>query len=99
MTNAMMAVKRQEQKIVDEMLGALNMPTRRELDTSHRRLHQLHRQVWQLQKTLEDAGTMELREEVAALQRQVSEWSVGERADQALSANTPRRAAKPKIAT
>ena len=99
MTNAMMAVKRQEQKIVDEMLGALNMPTRRELDTSHRRLHQLQRQVWQLKHALEDAGTLKLREEVAALQRQVSEWSAAATTEQTPPANTARRAAKSKDAT
>lgn len=69
--NTLMAVKRQEQKMVDETLSALNMPTRRELDTSHQRLHQLRRQVWRLQDTVDESGIRELREEVAALRREV----------------------------
>lgn len=73
LTNTLMAVKRQEQKMVDELLGAMNMPTRRELDTSHRRLHQLQRQVWRMAESLEDAGVRELREEVSVLRREVEE--------------------------
>ncbi len=71
LTNTLMAVKRQEQKMVDELLSAFNMPTRRELDASHRRVHQLQRQLWQLQETLDEAGILELRQEVAALRREV----------------------------
>jgi class III poly(R)-hydroxyalkanoic acid synthase PhaE subunit len=77
LVNTLMAMKRQEQKMVDEVLSSLNMPTRRELDTSHRRLHQLQRQVWRLQETLDDAGIRELREEVAALQREVAALRAG----------------------
>jgi class III poly(R)-hydroxyalkanoic acid synthase PhaE subunit len=71
LVNTLMALKRQEQDMVDEALSALNMPTRKELDTSHRRIHQLQRQVWRLQEQLEGAGILELREEVAALRRDV----------------------------
>ncbi|MGZ8217420.1 class III poly(R)-hydroxyalkanoic acid synthase subunit PhaE [Methylomagnum sp.] len=71
LVNTLMAVKRQEQKMIDEVLGGLNMPTRRELDTSHRRLHQLQRQVWRLQEALDDSGIRALREEVATLQREM----------------------------
>lgn len=73
LTNTLMAVKRQEQKMVDETLSALNMPTRRELDTSHRRLHQLQRQVWKMADTLADSGVADLRDEVAALRREVED--------------------------
>jgi class III poly(R)-hydroxyalkanoic acid synthase PhaE subunit len=99
MTNALMAVKRQEQKIVDEMLGALNMPTRRELDTSHRRLHQLQRQVWHLKRALEDFGTLELREEVAVLQRQVSELKASGTATPTQPTSPARRSTKSKDVT
>jgi class III poly(R)-hydroxyalkanoic acid synthase PhaE subunit len=71
LTNSVFAVKRQEQKMIEELLSALNMPTRRELDTSHRRVHQLQRRVWQLEQTLEESGVMELRAEVSALQREL----------------------------
>lgn len=99
LTNSLMAVKRQEQKMVDEALGAMNMPTRRELDTSHRRLHQLQRQVWRMQRALDESGAAELREEVAALQRHLSQLTENI-AQAAPPSTTPaRRSAKPKIAT
>lgn len=71
LVNTLMAVKRQEQKMVDEILTALNMPTRRELDTSHRRVHELRRQVWKMQQVHDESAIRELREEVAGLQRTV----------------------------
>lgn len=80
LTNTLMAVKRQEQQMVDEVLSALNMPTRRELDTSHRRLHELQRQVWRLQEALDDAGILELREEVMRLRRELQSLRGGEAA-------------------
>jgi class III poly(R)-hydroxyalkanoic acid synthase PhaE subunit len=92
LTNSLMAVKRQEQKMVDEALGALNMPTRRELDTSHRRLHGLQRQVWRMQQSLNDAGVRELREEVATLEARLQNMA----ADAETPVAASRRAAKPK---
>lgn len=71
LVNTLMAVKRQEQRMVDEVLSGLNMPTRQELDTSHARVHRLQRQVWRLQETLDESGIRSLREEVVALQREV----------------------------
>jgi class III poly(R)-hydroxyalkanoic acid synthase PhaE subunit len=71
LVNTLMAVKRHEQKMVDEVLAGLNMPTRRELDTAHRRIHQLQRQLWELKESQADSGVRELREEVAALQRTI----------------------------
>jgi len=43
MVNALMAVKRQGALLVDEALEAMNIPTRRELNTVHQRLHDLRR--------------------------------------------------------
>lgn len=71
LVNTLMAVKRQEQRMVDEVLSGLNMPTRRELDTSHRRVHSLQRQVWRLQEALDESGIRALRAEVAALRREL----------------------------
>lgn len=71
LTNSVFAVKRQEQKMVEELLSAFNMPTRRELDTSHRRVHQLQRRVWQLEQTLDESAIMELKAEVSVLQREL----------------------------
>jgi class III poly(R)-hydroxyalkanoic acid synthase PhaE subunit len=72
MMNSLFAIKRQEQKMVEEILSALNMPTRRELDTSHRRVHQLQRRVWQVEQALEEAGGLQWQEEIAALRREVA---------------------------
>jgi class III poly(R)-hydroxyalkanoic acid synthase PhaE subunit len=77
LTNSLFAIKRQEQKMVDELLTAFNMPTRRELDTSHRRVHQLQRRVWQVEQLVKEAGIGELREEIAALQREVEALQAG----------------------
>lgn len=99
LTNSLMAVKRQEQKMVDEVLGALNMPTRRELDTSHRRLHRLQRSVWRMQQAIEEAGVQELRDEVAGLRRQVNELSGAAALTATPSAAAPKRSVKPKAAT
>lgn len=71
LTNSVFAVKRQEQKMVEEILSAFNMPTRRELDTSHRRVHQLQRRVWQLEQTLDESGVTELRAEISAMKREL----------------------------
>ncbi len=71
LVNTLLAAKRQEQKMVDEFLGSLNMPTRRELDTSHKRIHQLQRQVWKLREELDESGVSALRDEVATLRREM----------------------------
>ena len=70
LTNTLFAIKRQEQKMVEEIQSALNMPTRRELDTSHRRLHELERRLWQLEQALGElngASLSALRQQVEAL--------------------------------
>jgi class III poly(R)-hydroxyalkanoic acid synthase PhaE subunit len=54
MVNALMRLKRHEQAMMDEMMTALNMPTRRELDTTHQRVHGLQQQLGALQDALEN---------------------------------------------
>ena len=44
MVNALVAVKHQGSQLVDEVLESMNMPTRREVNTLHQRLHELRRQ-------------------------------------------------------
>lgn len=73
MVNALMAVKRQGREVLDEVLGALNMPTREEIDTVLERQQALRRQV----RALEEAGPVAavdgaalvdaLRSEISAL--------------------------------
>lgn len=53
MVNSLMALKRHSRMMVDEVLGALNMPTRREMETLHSRFHQLRRQEKATQKDIE----------------------------------------------
>ncbi|MGX2040507.1 class III poly(R)-hydroxyalkanoic acid synthase subunit PhaE [Methylocaldum sp. MU1018] len=91
LANAVFAVKRQEQNMVEEVLGALNMPTRRELDTSHRRVHRLRRHVWQLEQRFEESGALELRAEITALRRDLEalRGKIEDEKDEA--ANSPRK--------
>ena len=53
MVNSLMALKRHNRMMIDEVLGALNMPTRREMETLHSRFHQLRRQEKATQKEIE----------------------------------------------
>ena len=55
LVNALMRVKRHEQLMVEEVLTAFNMPTRSELDTTHKRVYELQQQLCRLQEQLEDA--------------------------------------------
>jgi class III poly(R)-hydroxyalkanoic acid synthase PhaE subunit len=54
MVNALMRMKRHEQRMVEEVLTAMNMPTRSELNTTHQRVYQLQQQVCRLREQLED---------------------------------------------
>jgi len=54
MVNALMRLKRHEQAMMDEVMTAMNMPTRRELDTTHQRIHGLRQQLGALQDALEN---------------------------------------------
>lgn len=51
--NALVAVKHEGSLIVDEFLDGMNMPTRREINTMHRRLSDLQRQNHSLKTELE----------------------------------------------
>jgi poly[(R)-3-hydroxyalkanoate] polymerase subunit PhaE len=55
MVNALMRLKHHEQAMMDEVMTAMNMPTRRELDTTHQRVHGLQRQLGELQDAMENA--------------------------------------------
>jgi len=55
MVNALMRLKRHEQTMMDEVMTALNMPTRRELDTTHQRVHGLQQQLGALQDAMENS--------------------------------------------
>jgi class III poly(R)-hydroxyalkanoic acid synthase PhaE subunit len=59
MVNALMRLKRHEQQMLDEVMTALNMPTRQEMDTTHKRVHALQRQLCALQDAAEDQAAAE----------------------------------------
>jgi polyhydroxyalkanoate synthase subunit PhaE len=63
MVNALMRLKRHEQSMMDEVMTALNMPTRRELDTTHKRVHGLQQQLGALQDAMESASAVEPSQE------------------------------------
>ena len=52
LVNASMVVKLHSQRMVDEAIGSMNMPTRRELNSAHERGQELARQVKSLQEEL-----------------------------------------------
>jgi len=53
MVNALIAVKHQGSLLVDETLEAMNMPTRREINTMHLRVHEARRANYTLRAELE----------------------------------------------
>ncbi|UCB54965.1 MAG: class III poly(R)-hydroxyalkanoic acid synthase subunit PhaE, partial [Thiotrichales bacterium] len=53
MVNALMEVKRHGSLLVDEMLESMNMPTHREINTLHQRLHEMRREYRALRDEVE----------------------------------------------
>ncbi len=53
MVNALMAVKHHGSLLVDELLESLNMPTHREINTLHHRLHEIRRDYRTLRNVVE----------------------------------------------
>lgn len=82
LVNSLMALKRHSSAMIDELLGAMNMPTRREVNTLHRRLQEARRES----KTLHT--------EFQALKEQVERIS-GDRAVAAESASQPVAVQRP----
>jgi polyhydroxyalkanoate synthase subunit PhaE len=54
MVNALMRLKSHEQAMMDEVMTAMSIPTRKEVDTTHKRVYDLQRQLCALQDKLED---------------------------------------------
>jgi poly[(R)-3-hydroxyalkanoate] polymerase subunit PhaE len=65
MVNALMRLKRHEQTMMDEVMTTLNMPTRRELDTTHQRVHGLQQQLGALQDAMENVTPAEQQAQAA----------------------------------
>ncbi|MDQ2696978.1 MAG: class III poly(R)-hydroxyalkanoic acid synthase subunit PhaE [Pseudomonadota bacterium] len=69
MINALMRVKRHGQMLVNEALSALNVPNRRELDTTHARLQETRRRLREL---TDEAGRDALERQLAELGRELA---------------------------
>ncbi|OOG22819.1 class III poly(R)-hydroxyalkanoic acid synthase subunit PhaE [Thioalkalivibrio denitrificans] len=53
LVNALMAVKKEGSRLVDEVLEGLNMPTRREISTLHQRFQESRREIRSLRRELD----------------------------------------------
>ena len=106
--NAAMAVKRHAQAMADEMATAANLPTRRELDTSHQQLLQVKRKLQAMQDELQlrsaaapaaaDASAVEaLEREVQALRSEVAELKALRSAPPKPAAAKGRQASDEKV--
>jgi polyhydroxyalkanoate synthase subunit PhaE len=69
MVNALMALKNHGRNMVDEIVGALGMPTRHGQNTLQRRQQELRREIVALRRELGEARSV--REELAELRREV----------------------------
>lgn len=87
LVNALMCFKRQWQDILDNRLGALGMPTQREMHTAQDRLQDTRRELRKLQS------------EMAALKKQVAGTGQTAPAQQELQIDTPKTAVTKKTTT
>ncbi|ALG67766.1 class III poly(R)-hydroxyalkanoic acid synthase subunit PhaE [Beggiatoa leptomitoformis] len=74
--NSLMAWKRHEQQTIDEILGALNMPTRRGLNTLHKRMQEMRREIKKTAmeeplQTKEVLSYDDLKDEIKALRAEI----------------------------
>ncbi len=71
LTNALMALKKQQRTILDDSLEAMNLPTRREMDTLLQRFHETRRNEKALQSEVRALQTAQqaLQVQIAALQK------------------------------
>lgn len=67
MVNALMRVQRNAQTAMDEMLGALNLPTRKELNSSHRQVHELKHRVRALEEEIKLLRTQDHTAELRSI--------------------------------
>lgn len=69
--NTLMAWKQHERKVIDELLGALNIPTRQELDALYLRLHQMRKEIKALQMEQTNYTVENLKYEINALRAEL----------------------------
>jgi class III poly(R)-hydroxyalkanoic acid synthase PhaE subunit len=71
LTNTLMAVKRHEQQLVAELQSGFNMPTRHELNTSHRRVHELRRELKRVEEQVQELGLARLQQDLEGLRAEL----------------------------
>lgn len=71
LVNAMMAVKEQSRRILDDALDAQGLPTTRGLNTMQRHQHELRRQSAALRRRLDETDPGRLRQELEALRAEI----------------------------
>ena len=72
LVNALMRLKYHEQRMVEEVMTGLNMPTRQELDTSHKRVYELRRELRDLQASMQNMTSLdELRDQLEELRDKI----------------------------
>lgn len=100
--NALIAVKQQGRIMVDEILGTLNMPTRREIDTLHYRLHQIRRNEKTQTKRIDEWKTElvtlinDQADQIQALQKQIKAPEPNKAPRRATAKSTTRKTTAPK---
>lgn len=69
--NSMMALKKHENEMSQDLLSSLNIPNRRELDTALRRLHDVRADLLDLKDLVDDSGVDSLHKQLSELRDQV----------------------------
>ncbi len=106
LVNTLMAWKRHSRTLLDEMLDTFDLPTRRELDTVHRRLQQMRRETKALHVSEANGSTPhvdeimrelhDLREEVQTLKAAQAQQTAAGEEGKAKSTRPARKPAAPK---
>jgi polyhydroxyalkanoate synthase subunit PhaE len=89
--NSLMAYKQKARTMIDELQGMMNMPTRRELNSVHKRLHDIKKQNRQ------HHSDNALHDEVAALRRELNALKAAAVAPTAFDADTSENAPRKPI--
>ncbi|MBF0272107.1 MAG: class III poly(R)-hydroxyalkanoic acid synthase subunit PhaE [Magnetococcales bacterium] len=76
MMNAMMRVRRNMAETMDNSLAAVNLPTRRELDSAHRQISTLRRRVGNLEDTLHELQSKDASAEINTLRDDMEKLGV-----------------------